>query len=296
MKWLEIAKRLPPGRQQRYRHECSTKPNATVYNTAKGYSFNCFKCGENSFVPHSDRTLVQLADLKLYNNRAMEAQHNEKIQLPQDFTLNVPTEYATWLYKAGLSGATSSDHGIGWSDSLHRIVIPVCDRSGTLLYWQGRAVSEGQVPKYINPRVDKSGLLYLAGQTYGNERVIVTEDILSCIRIGRHCAAACILGTGTSTSQANRLSRYRRVTYWLDPDRAGLQGMVKGKRKLSPLVPTDCIYSDKDPKNLPDRLIRQYLGLQPKDNHTYYGHLNFEITETEEAIRSTDASVTQESI
>jgi DNA primase len=172
--------------------------------------------------------------------------------------------------------------GIGWSSKLHRIVLPVYSDSGDLLYYQCRAVDKGQVPKYINPRADKSTLLYTRFPPGSNRhRVIVTEDILSCIKVGRHIRCVSILGTATSTGQATRLARYNRVTYWLDPDKAGLRGSAKGVKTLKLLTSADAIYSNKDPKNLSDRVIREHLCLPYKERYTYIGPLDLKTIETQ---------------
>lgn len=268
--WIQIAKQLPLGRQQRYRHECSTKLNAIINVTKLGYNLNCYKCGEHLFVPHGARTLPELAEL---NRRAKEAQYSEKVQLPKDFKDGVPTAYSTWLYKAGISTDVIREVRIGWSESLHRIIIPIYDTDGVLVYWQARAVHKEQKPKYINPRVDKSRTLYLRIPPGSNtQRLCITEDILSCIRVGKHIPCASILGTSLSDGQAIRLARYRRVAIWLDPDTAGRQGSVKCKKKLALMTQADIIYSDVDPKCLPDREIRRCLCLPKQETYTYHGH------------------------
>jgi len=145
--------------------------------------------------------------------------------------------------------------------------MPIYDRSGVLVYWQARAVSEGQSPKYTNPPVSKSEILFTSGDPTDKSRVIVTEDILSAIRVGAHCPAACILGTKVSDSQASQLSTYARVSFWLDPDAAGLRGSAAGKRTLGLVTRADVISSDVDPKCLSNRRMREILQLTP--NHRY---------------------------
>jgi hypothetical protein len=244
---------------------------------------HCFKCSEHEFRKKADLTLLELAELREFNALAKEVQDNATITLPNDFTTTIPTSHSLWLLKAGIHRGEWLEMGIGWSASLHRIILPVYDSNHSLVYWQGRAVSHGQVPKYINPSADKSSLLYQRGCT-STERVIVTEDILSCIRVGRHIPAVSILGTSTSHGQAVQLSRYRRVTYWLDPDPAGLKGMSRGVKDLSLLTDSDCIHSTKDPKNLSDRVIREHLCLPYKERYNYIGPIDTQASETQRTL------------
>jgi DNA primase len=102
--------------------------------------------------------------------------------------------------------------------------------------------------------------------------VVVTEDILSAIRVGAHIPAVSILGTKTSDAQAAQLAEYDKVDYWLDPDQAGIDGTVKGRRKLALVTETGAITSPVDPKNLSDREIREALKLTPNHRYTYYDY------------------------
>ena len=139
---------------------------------------------------------------------------------------------------------------------------------GTLLYWQARAVSKGQSPKYTNPAVSKTNLLYVTDPSSGpTDEVVVTEDILSCIRVGRHTSARSILGTKTSDTQAAKLASFSMVAFWLDPDAAGDAGAHSGRRKMSLVTASRQIVSSVDPKNLSDRAIRNILQLPP--THKY---------------------------
>lgn len=188
------------------------------------------------------------------------------------------------MYKAGISTSRYIEAGIGWSDSLQRIVIPVYSTDGELLYFQCRAVHKGQLPKYSNPSREKSSLLYMAGWGYSKQRVVVTEDILSCIRVGKHIPAACILGTKTSDEQAGILSQFKHVTYWLDNDDAGHRGARAGTAKLRLATHADSIHSQHDPKEYSDREIRQYLGLCPTERYTYHGCIVIEDIEAQETL------------
>ncbi len=272
MEWLEVAKQLPLGHKRRVRHDCSENRDMVVGHDEIGYSAYCHRCGPVGNVKHGYRNLEELQRLRELNSIAQETQTHE---LPKDFTKDIPEQQAAWLYKAGISVRRAADCGIGWSDRLHRIVIPVYSSSGDLVYWQARAVRKGQTPKYTNPPIPKTNLLYWVHPSddgRGESRVVVTEDILSAIRIGKHVTAASILGTKTSDSQAAQLSRYNRVDYWLDPDGAGREGARAGTQKLSLVTQSGTLGKtcEVDPKNLSDREIRVELGLPPNTRYSYH--------------------------
>jgi DNA primase len=215
------------------------------------------------FNPHGYQSIAEIARLKDLNAEALVPQTKE---LPNDFTLDIPIDSFSWLARGGISVIHARNRGIGWSDRLGRIVLPIY-KDGELVYWQARAVTPGQSPKYSNPPVSKSEILYTVGDSRDKSRVVVTEDILSAIRVGAHCPSACILGTKVSDSQARQLAEYDRVSFWLDPDAAGRGGAAAGKRTLGLVTNADIISSDADPKCLSERKIREILQLTP--NHRY---------------------------
>ena len=264
MEWLEAAQQLPLGHKRRINHDCSEGKDMLVSHNDTGYSAYCFRCGPVGFNPHGYQSIAEIARLKELNAVASVPQSKE---LPNDFTLEIPADKFTWLAKGGISVSSARSNSIGWSNRLQRIVMPVLSAEGLLLYWQARAVCPGQSPKYTNPSVSKADIIYYAGDPADRSRVIVTEDILSAIRVGAHCPAACILGTKVSDSQAAQLSTFDRVSFWLDPDEAGHRGAAAGKRTLGLVTRADIITSTEDPKCLSDREMREILQLTP--NHRY---------------------------
>ena len=273
MDWLEVAKALPLGQKKRVHHECGEDRPLVIGHDEIGYSAYCHRCGPIGNQKHGYMNLAEIQRLNDLNKNAKEQQSNE---LPRDFTLHIPRGKSSWLLKAGITAHRAAALGIGWSPRLNRIVLPLYGKDGTLLYWQARAVDKGQSPKYINPSVPKDALLYTVSPDNAadtGEEVVVTEDILSAIRVGKHCPAVSILGTKTSDHQASAICRYVRVTYWLDPDDAGRRGAIAGIRKLGLVTTARTVESPVDPKNLSDREIREYLGLEPNHRYDYHGNL-----------------------
>lgn len=261
--WLEQAKLLPLGARRRVDHDCGGGRTLIVSHDERGFAAHCFRCNESGFEKHGLRPINQLQ-----MRRAENEVFNRPTELPNDFTDDVPPWAATWLYKAGVFKETAREYGIGWSPALQRVILPVYDDAGKLVFMQARAVSKNQKPKYLNRcAVNKENVLFTArapcadwSRQADESRVIVTEDILSAIRVGVVCTAVSTLGTSVSDGQANILAKFKHCTFWYDGDEAGLTGSRKGMQKLRMFCDkTDRIVTPKDPKLYPNREIRSLL-------------------------------------
>ncbi|QDQ39432.1 DNA primase [Legionella geestiana] len=115
-----------------------------------------------------------------------------------------------------------------------RIMFPIHDRQGRITGFGGRAVAEGQKPKYLNspetPLFQKSRELYGLYQVLQRpempEYIIVVEGYLDVLALAQHGFdnAVATLGTATSTWHIQILSRHtRRIIFCFDGDAAGRQ-------------------------------------------------------------------------
>lgn len=267
--WLTLAKKQPEGGKARFQHDCGEGKAAIASHGPDGYSGYCFRCGKLGFVPHGKRTLEDLRRLRELNNAARKPLPPE---LPDDYTTShMDDSGRRWLAAAGLSPARCRALGIGWSPSMRRVILPV-----SAGYYQARAVEAGQLPKYINPNsADAPIFEYLSPDDACREAgVVVTEDILSACRVGKHMFAASALGTKLSDAGAVRLRELAEegpIYIWLDPDKAGQDGAATMRRQLSLLSDSvHIIESRLDPKLLSDREIRELLSLPPNHRYEYY--------------------------
>jgi hypothetical protein len=119
---------------------------------------------------------------------------------------------------------------------------------GRLLYWQARGFDKARA-KYINPPVDKASLIV----RYGTGAVIVlTEDILSAVRVARVTEAWAVLGTSVSDGMLAALLQSRRpVLIMLDPDAAGQKARSKIRQQIAAAGgDVRIVRAPKDPKLL----------------------------------------------
>lgn len=256
MSWLEEAKKLPVGKNAYINHHCGGGKTLAINNTFKGYSCYCFRCGETSFKSKGQLTLEELALIKQQN-----ALHEQevKLALPDDFTLDIPLEGRIWLFKAGITVPVYESYGIGYSPSWNRVIIPIYEQD-KLVWFQARALSKHQQPKYLQPSAEKATVLFKT-HSYNNnrERVVITEDMLSAIRVGTFIPTVSILGTKITTEQSNEIAQFNRVTTWLDSDKAGRKGSYAIRKGLSLVTDVDDIVTDEDPKLLSNMNIKEAL-------------------------------------
>jgi hypothetical protein len=91
-------------------------------------------------------------------------------------------------------------------------------------------------------------------------RLIVVEDILSSIAVDPFCPAVALIGTQISIDMLCQIpDSVKRVDVWLDPD-ATSQAMRVRNRLRAIGYDSRLILSDKDPKDLSPREIKQYVG------------------------------------
>ena len=116
----------------------------------------------------------------------------------------------------------------------HRLIFPIHNRTGKVIGFGGRALSDEQKPKYLNsPETvlfQKSkelyGLYQVISSGSAKERIIVVEgymDVLALVQFSVNNVVA-TLGTATTAYHMQLLSKYtREVVFCFDGDNAGRQ-------------------------------------------------------------------------
>ncbi len=177
--------------------------------------------------------------------------------MPAEFDPSAwPLAARVWLYKAGLSNDRIKELGFYWNSRMSRVVMPVLDGL-KVRYWQARGFDKDRA-KYINPKVYKPMFKVGAGPV-----LVLTEDMLSAVRVGEVTAAWSILGTSMDDAKiAQVVATGLPVRVWLDPDSAGL----RGRRKLVPRlraygVNALAVKAERDPKLYSKEEIKRFLSI-----------------------------------
>ena len=147
MDWKTTALTIPQGQKRRIDCDCGSGKTAVITHWPKLYTVKCFRCDEGDYLFKGMNTLEERKHLKELNDRASEYEHT--VKLPKDYTQEIPPEARILLFRAGLSESVWKEFGIGYSGFYKRIVLPVYDNTGRLVWQQLRATVEGQKPKYL---------------------------------------------------------------------------------------------------------------------------------------------------
>jgi DNA primase len=256
--WLEIAKKLPQGSKIRTRCSepgCGKDNSQLISHDERGYRAWCFRCRIPKFEGHGLRSIELIERHKKERAIRREA----RVELPADYTLEVPARAAIWYYKYGISAELAASYGIGYTPDLDRVVLPVYEED-ELIALQMRAVDPWRKPKYLNPQGPRvSSALFESAPATGV--TIVVEDILSAIKVGRvhHCTS--ILGTTMTDQRALKIAeRNQKAIIWLDGDKAGAKGASSAERQLQLFgVDVSRITTSGDPKTYSLEAIRSII-------------------------------------
>lgn len=252
--WLTKAQALKEGVKRRDTHDCGSGKVLLVEHKETGWAAWCHRCNDNGFVPHPAESLAEKLE-RMTRVKEQEAAIKVTLALPKPIVRDVhdwPVYARLWLYKAGLGNHDIARLGVYYHPPTDRVVLPVLD--GTkLVYWQARGFNP-DLPKYINPVVNRETLVCKAGE---GDILVLTEDILSCWRVAQVTEAWSLLGTRLPTPVLLQIkAKGKPVVVWLDPDGAGIKGTTKVLQRLRLYgIPCTYVESDKDPKLLDKEVI-----------------------------------------
>lgn len=270
------------GDELRFSHEeCGdTKDRLYIKRVRGGWIYHCHNCApacsgfaKDTSITSPSQTLVYLQALQ--KDHSINPKKGGRIYLPSDFDTKIPTPGLGWLYKYQISDEEIKTYNFGYSKSLNRLVLPVYNQEGDLVFYQGRNLGKvtKQNPKYINMRGSRDDIFFRrlcgsvdgddCGISSGSERptdcLCIVEDILSAIRVGRQLPTLAILGSYLSTSLLQSFKDYGKIIIWLDFDKASTTlkelrrtAILTGK-KIVPLI------TKLDPKEYNDLKIKEMI-------------------------------------
>lgn len=204
--------------------------------------------------------------LKEYCLPPCEMAEGSNIALPDDTAAYLPVRVLTWLSKYGIMTSEVKDNLFGWSESAQMLVMPVYngsswhDRSsrGRLLMWQGRYFGHNEKhPKYLT-RGKPEEIMHLI-DFVKTDAIILTEDLISAIKVGRQFTSVPLFGSNLSLERIMRLSKLtKQVVIWLDDDKYS-QAMTYRNRAAQFIPNVHVLRTPKDPKDYNDDAIYMYI-------------------------------------
>lgn len=125
------------------------------------------------------------------------------------------------------------DRGFG-DHPVPRLVFPVRRRDGALVGLVGRAINDGDAPKYYNYwSFAKSKHLYGIDKVEGHSRIVLVEGMIDVLRWWEYgLPVAGLIGSKPSRAQMQMALGYEQVYLALDKDEAGEQGEKAALRML----------------------------------------------------------------
>ena len=220
MNWQEMAKAIPIGQSRKILH-CGSSPAARISQDGSGVRLHCFRCGETDYEPHGVRSAAEI----LAARRATDSLAQERSIPRRALALNdplCPSEARIWVLKTGLTPETATDtYGMKYDPVTRRVCIPL--ENGFI----ARAVFKDN-PKYL-----RAGDIPETYELKWGDVVVVTEDILSAIKVYRAgFSAVAILGTSVSIPAAAVIGAYSNVICWTDADKAGDAAWLKLRKRM----------------------------------------------------------------
>lgn len=225
--WLAAAKVLPCGSSMKI-HCCSSTPSMIINHSATGYSAHCFKCKQHPYEAKGERSL---RDLKR-EREELAAMQDKTIRIPRDFTFDIPTQ-AAWFLKYGISFDDAEHYNFGYSKFFDRVIIPVWDEADVLRAVQMRDYTGKNPPKWLSSSVKGKPATYYTHPLTDNPMIVVTEDIISAIKVGKVTPAISIVGSDIGDIRASQyVARWSKIVIWLDGDKAGRLGAIDMEKQL----------------------------------------------------------------
>lgn len=260
--WWPKAQHLEIGRKQRVPHDCGEGSPLIISRDDSGWHAYCFRCSDTGWMPAPAESLADKVARLEKQRKADESLPGSALCLPMPMVFDIdqwPEGAKLWLYKAGFSRADIGELKIYYHPASDRVVVPVLSAGGSSIFYQARAWQKGRTPKYLGPTPRPPTLMCRWGTA---EKVCLTEDLLSAIKIGLSGGEGlCLLGTKISDFiMAYLMRRGSFVNVVLDPDPPGQKGAARICAQLKAYgVPYTNIVLDKDPKLLTMSALKEKL-------------------------------------
>lgn len=241
--WLDKAKRLPVGQSKRVYHAQESTPAMVVRNLPDRYTAYCHRCHDAAVHLKTHAVITNIEPQKKFMPWPQDACPIEES----------PDKYSLWqfLISKGMDyNYFFEGVPVLYSAKQQRLLV------GTAQGWLGRALKDGQLPKWCN---------YGQAATYGlapgeviGEQVILVEDFFSKLKIRwamPGITSIALLGTHLADSlvQALIAAKPSGIGVLLDSDkagRAGSQAVIKRLRGLGFYVFNLDLPDDRDAKEL----------------------------------------------
>jgi len=233
-----------------------------VKQTDKGEVWHCHNCGASGFIPRGNLTPTEL--VKYINSLSViptQSGEQLEIKLPYDFSEDMPKTALQWFYKYGIFKEDIAKFHFGFSSKYNRIILPIFEGE-TLVYYQSRSLDTPSKinPKYINVRQVNAKNVYFKNFSHSeNKDLVVVEDILSAIKVGKVTNTVSLLGSYIPKSFYKLCEDFDTIFLWLDRDKLKSSIMYSKQLRLLTGKRVAVILREKDPKEYTEEEITLIL-------------------------------------
>jgi hypothetical protein len=182
-----------------------------------------------------------------------------------DLSFELPTRAQAWLDKYGITQLEQIQNGIQWSESKKYLVLPITNEHGYVVGTNSRYFGDNpQHPKYVNNYSNAGIFKVVKPSSPCVNALVLVEDLLSTIKVGRHTDALCLTGTNIPDDLLLRILSYcssgnKAVIIWLDSNMH--QKAVGYAKRFSQFLPAFAVVDrEKDPKEHTDVEIVDVLS------------------------------------
>lgn len=246
--------------------DCSGDSNSmTIERKHDGVYAKCFRCGKYGVSREAKpRHFFATKEAERIDHDSSGA-----IRLPYDSERVVrewPSKARVWVARARITDEEVERYGLAYSARLGRVVLPIYS-DGDMVGYQARKIYDDDPgPKYYTRTKHPDRMVFISSNPSHSDTIVLCEDVLSAIRVGRFVSSGAILGTSTSDYALGVLTEGRKYgIIYLDYDnRIVINNTIKLKNKLELLLDRVSLISNSiDPKQLSDKdlesLLSEYL-------------------------------------
>jgi hypothetical protein len=163
-----------------------------------------------------------------------------------------------WVKQYGISDFEIREYELAYSHARKRVILPIWWAGEKLGYQARKIYDEDTGPKYITKAKAPPGFM-LKGE-YDKAEIVLVEDVISAIKVGRACPTVAILSTNPTSTLMDYVKTFSNYKIWLDMDNPQvIRQALKLLKSLNVFGTTRLIVSPKDPKCYDDYDIRGWL-------------------------------------
>lgn len=216
--------------------------NLAIYSDGHKW---CFACQYHEPSDH-----IKLLEAAI--SEKVKEKKETRVSLPATASKTIDHEGLNWLAKYGIMREEIIDNDIRWCPIRKALIFPIRDAMGRLLGYQRRNFDPSWKQKWLYCGEWNEHLHIIGSVKNSDKPIVIVEDIVSAIKVGRHARGLCIFGSHVRTSTILRVRWLTKLLiFWLDADKY-LESIKQAKRAQIVNLPTHVIHTEKDPKEYSD--------------------------------------------